>query len=183
LSGEGALVQHKAICGSHKAILPLMPPVNTKLEFKNFKNTIRHPIVIYSNFEAMLVKTNEQKGDNTVIINKHVPMSFGFVVKPREDVPLELLERFNIPLAPVVYRGSEGAQDVARHFVNEIVDVGSKIEQLLRTNVAMIMSEADEIKHRECKYCEIYKCLLIQNQKVRDHCHLTGQFRQTLCSS
>jgi len=80
LSGEGALEQHKSICGSHKAILPLMPPVNTKFEFKNFKNTIRHPIVIYSNFEAMLVKTNKQKGDNTVIINKHVPISFGFVL-------------------------------------------------------------------------------------------------------
>ncbi|KAF0710990.1 putative inhibitor of apoptosis [Aphis craccivora] len=75
-----------------------------------------------------------------------------------EDVPLKLVQRFNIPLAPVIYQGSEGAQDVARRFVNEIVDVGRKIEKLLKTNVTMIMNEADEIKHRECKY-------------LRDHCH------------
>ncbi len=70
---------------------------------------------------------------------------------------------------------------MARRFVSEIVDVGRKIEQLLKTNVRMIMNEADEIKHRECKYCELCKCFLIN--KVRDHCHLTGKFRMTLCSS
>jgi len=58
-----------------------------------------------------------------------VPTSLGFVVKPREEIPLKLVERFNIHLAPVIYQGSEGAQDVARRFVNEIVDVGRKIEQ------------------------------------------------------
>ncbi|KAF0735566.1 DNA pol B 2 domain-containing protein [Aphis craccivora] len=45
----------------------------------------------------------------------------------------------------------------------------------------MIMNEADEIKHRECKYCELCKCLLIN--KVRDYCQLTEKFRMTLCSS
>ncbi|XP_060844037.1 uncharacterized protein LOC132924001, partial [Rhopalosiphum padi] len=182
LSGQLALQQHKLICGSHKPILPIMPDVDTLLEFDNWQHAQRHPFTIYADFEALLVKTNEKRGEHTTVIHNHKPMSYGFLVKASEEVPLELIQQFNIPTAPVVYRGSDSREDVARHFLENIVDVGRKIEELLKTNVPIVMNDRDTRKHNENKNCNFCKRSFDTNEKVRDHCHLTGRFRQSLCS-
>lgn len=44
-------------------------------------------------------------------------MSYRFLVKASENVPTELLREFNIPTEPVIYRGSESRQDVAKYFI------------------------------------------------------------------
>ncbi|KAL4084368.1 hypothetical protein QTP88_028191 [Uroleucon formosanum] len=93
-----------------------MPDVGATLEFENWQHAQRHPFTIYADFEALLVKTNEKR------------------VKASEDVPLELIERFNIPTALVIYSGSNSREDVARHFLENIVNVGHKIEELLKKN-------------------------------------------------
>jgi len=36
--------------------------------------------------------------------------------------------------------------------------------------------------HQECKICNLCNRRLFRGDKVRDHDHLTGKFRQTLCS-
>ncbi|KAL4123335.1 hypothetical protein QTP88_015532 [Uroleucon formosanum] len=153
LSGRPALEQHKLICGAHKPILPKMPDVGATLEFENWQHAQRHPFTIYADFEALLVKTNEKRGKHTTVIHNHKPMSYGFLVKASEDVPLELIERFNIPSAPVIYRGSNSREDVARHFLENIVDVGHKIEELLKTNTPIVMSDEDTRKHNSNKNC------------------------------
>lgn len=82
-----------------------------------FLKTQRHPIVIYADFEALLVKCEESKGKNTLAFQNHSPMSNAFVVKAKDDVPIELLETFGIPTTPVIFPGSENNQEVAKHFV------------------------------------------------------------------
>jgi len=109
-------------------------------------------------------------------------MNYGFVVKPSDDVPLELIEQFNIPTAPVIYRGSESREDVAGHFVENIVDVSRKIEELLKTTVPINKSDEDIHRHNANKNCNFCKRSFDTTDKVRDHCHLTGKFRQSLCS-
>ncbi|KAF0739131.1 DNA pol B 2 domain-containing protein, partial [Aphis craccivora] len=133
LSGQAALDHHKLICGPHKPIRPKMPSEGEVLEFTAWQNTQRHPT------RALLIKANERKGKNTTIIQKHCPMSYGFLVKASEDVPTELLREFNIPTEPVIYRGSESRQDVAKHFIENITDVAEKIEKLLETNIILNM--------------------------------------------
>ncbi|XP_050063220.1 LOW QUALITY PROTEIN: uncharacterized protein LOC126552543 [Aphis gossypii] len=133
LSGHEALNQHKLICGAHKPILPEMPKECDSIEFKAWKKTQRHPFVIYADFEALLVKTEEKKGESTTIIQRHEAMSYGFLVKASDNVPEELLEEYEIPAGPVIYRGSEDRTDVARHFVEMIVEVAQKIEKLMKT--------------------------------------------------
>jgi hypothetical protein len=182
LSGQAALEHHKLICGPHKPIRPKMPADGEVLEFTAWQNTQRHPIVIYADFEALLIKSNERKGENTTIYQKHCPMSYGFLVKASDDVPTELLREFNIPTKPVIYRGSESRQDVAKHFIENISDVAEKIEKLLETNIILNMSDDDNAKHNSCFKCNLCKCDLNTYTRVRDHDHLTGKFRQTLCS-
>jgi len=184
LNGRAGLEQHKLICGAHKPNLPKLPAPGTMLEFKTWKNTQRHPIVIYADFEALLVKCNESKGKNTSAFQNHVPMSYGFIVKANDDIPIELLETFGIPTTPIIFRGSENKQEVAKHFLQSIVEIAEKIEKLLKTNTPIIMTPKLRRIHELCKICNLCKNgFSVENDKVADHCHLSGKFRQTICNT
>lgn len=87
------------------------------MNLKHGGKTERHLIVIYADFEALIVKNHENIGSNTIIINKHTPMSFGLLVKTIDNIPVELLEEFEIPQEAIVYRGSETEEAVAKHFI------------------------------------------------------------------
>ncbi|XP_026815430.1 uncharacterized protein LOC113555237 isoform X2 [Rhopalosiphum maidis] len=183
-SGQAALDQHKLICGPHKPILPQMPAPGTMLEFNSWNKTQRHPIVIYADFEALLVKCHESKSKKILAFQKHEPMSYGFVVKATENVPAELLKNFNIPQEPIIFRGNESHRDVAKRFVNEVTEVAKKVENLLKTNEPIIMTEEDQTTHKMTNTCNLCKCNFSnKNNKVADHCHLSGKFRQTLCNT
>ena len=184
LHGQAALDEHSIICGSHKAILPVIPEEGDMLEFDAYIKTQRHPIVIYSDFEALLLKCLERWGINTEAFRGHNPMSYGFVVKASDDVPLELLEQYNIPQTPIIFRGCETEEEVAKYFVEAIVEVTRRIEDLLKTNVSINMTEEEKLKHEACKTCNLCRTtFMFKNQKVADHCHLSGRFRQTLCNN
>jgi len=60
-NGQAGLDDHMKICGEHKPILPEMPKKGQCIDFKAWKNTVRHPLVIYADFEALLVKMGEKK--------------------------------------------------------------------------------------------------------------------------
>ncbi|KAL4143364.1 hypothetical protein QTP88_005702 [Uroleucon formosanum] len=189
LSEQAALDQHKLICGVHKPILPIMPAEGDYLEFGAWRNTERHPIVICADFEALLLKADgEKKGENTEIIHKHEPMSFGIFVKASNDVPLSLLEDYDIPTEPIIYRGSEERMDVAARFVEMVTKISLNIEKLLKTNVMLNMSAHDRAVHEAATHCNL--CCIkftspheIQHQKTANHCHLSGKYRQALCNT
>jgi len=137
-----------------------MPKEGEYVEFKAWKNTVRHPFIIYADFESLLTKTEEKRGENTAVIQNHEAMSYGFLVKASEDVPGELLAEYEIPTGPVIYRGSENRTDVERHFVETIIEVARKIESLMKTNIPIIMTEGEEKTHQECIVCNLCKCSL-----------------------
>jgi len=98
------------------------------LEFDAWSNTERHPIVIYADFEALLLKADgEKKGKNPDIIHKH-ELSFGIIVKA-DDVPLNLLEDYDILTKPIIFRGSEERGDVASRFVEMVTEISLKIKK------------------------------------------------------
>jgi len=109
-------------------------------------------------------------------------MSYGFMVKASDDVPVALVEEYAIPSGPITYRGSDSKTDVGKHFVEAIVEVAKKIENLMKTNIHLTMTEGEEKTHQECRVCNLCKCSIAGGDKVRDHDHLTGKFRQRLCS-
>ncbi|KAE9543171.1 hypothetical protein AGLY_003082 [Aphis glycines] len=184
LSGQDALDQHKLICRAHKPILPEMPKEGECLEFEAWKKTQRHPIVIYADFETMLTKTDEDKGDNTKIIQKHEAMSYGLIVKASDDVPLELMEEHEITTEPVIYRGSESKTDVAKHFIETVTELAIKIEKLLKTNKPIVFTDEQRQSHNACTACNLCKTTFTyDNHKVADHCHLSGKYRQALCNT
>ncbi|XP_050524619.1 uncharacterized protein LOC126896153 [Daktulosphaira vitifoliae] len=53
------LAEHKRQCVLNKPVAPIMPTVGSSLRFQNWGNTHKHDVVIYADFEAMLVKNTD----------------------------------------------------------------------------------------------------------------------------
>ncbi|XP_025206925.1 uncharacterized protein LOC112602817 [Melanaphis sacchari] len=184
LNGRDALTQHKLICGAHKPILPVMPKEGECLQFEAWRNTQRHPIVIYADFETILMKMDDKNEGNTKIMHRHEAMSYGLIVKASDDVPLELMEEHEITTEPVIYRGSESKTDVAKHFIETVTELTIKIEKLLKTNKPIVFTDEQRQSHNACTACNLCKTTFTyDNHKVADHCHLSGKYRQALCNT
>lgn len=70
-----------------------MSAEGTKLVYEGCSKTQRHPLVIYTDFEELLIKIIENNTTgNATAFQKHKPIRFGFIVKATENVPIELLE-------------------------------------------------------------------------------------------
>lgn len=66
-------------------------------------------------------------------------MSCGFCVQASSDVPDQLLEKYEIPTSPVIFKGSENSDrdGVEKHFMTALVRVSLKIEALLQTKILL----------------------------------------------
>jgi len=134
------------------------------------------------------MKTDEAKGKNTEIIHRHEAMSYGLMVKASNNVPVELLAKHNISTEPILYRGSESRQDVARHFVKTVSEIALNIEKLLKTNISINMTMSDVQTHEAATQCNLCRIKFtspteIQHRKTADHCHLSGKYRQVICNT
>ncbi|CAI6377663.1 unnamed protein product [Macrosiphum euphorbiae] len=118
----------------------------------------------------MLMKTDEDKGENTKVIHRHEALSYGFMVKASENVPMELLKEHEIPTKPILYRGSENKTDVARHFVETVTEISLKIEKLLKTNTPIIFTDEQLRTPESSQLCNLCKTNFSHdNHKVVDH--------------
>lgn len=184
LHGQEALDQHKLVCGLHKPILPKMPTEGAILEFDAWQKTQRHPVVMYADFEAILANDTDRMGKNTEAFQSYMPMSYGLVVVASDNVPKELLAKYNIFTKPVIYRGSESHQEVAKHFINTISNLSQKIYDMFKINIPIKMKKQQQQQlniKTKCNQCQTN--FTTDNHKVADHCHLSGEFRQTLCNN
>jgi len=185
LHGKRALAQHRLLCGVHKPIVPLMPKEGDTLEFEAWCKTERLPFVVYADFEALLLKTDRKQGVNTTAIHTHHPMSYGYHVVAAEGVPIELFDQYDIPRAPVIFRGSATEDDVAKRFVRDVLNVADKIARLYKeVNVPVIMGVEDCRVHDGKITCDLCSCAFSErNCKTAHHDHLSGRFLKTLCNT
>ncbi|XP_025191593.1 uncharacterized protein LOC112591875 [Melanaphis sacchari] len=145
------------LCGLNKPILPVMPEEGEVLKFKGGGNMQRHPFVIYADFEALLKKQTERVGASTDGIHAHHPMSYGYFVKAAVDVPVALMEKYDIPQTPVVYRGSESRYEVAKHFIASVTALTIRLGNLLKaTNVSISMGVEELRAHNAKSVCDMF---------------------------
>jgi len=123
-------------------------------------------------------------GASTDGIHVHHPKSYGYLVKAGDNVPIELLEKYDIPQTPVIYRGSVSRDEAAKHFVATVTALATRMGNLLRaTNVPISMSVEEVHVHNAKSVCDMCKLPFTETGcKVADHCHLSGRLRYTLCS-
>jgi hypothetical protein len=112
-------------------------------------------------------------------------MSYGYHVVAAEGVPIELFDQFDIPRAPVIFRGSATEDDVAKRFVRDVLNVADKIARLYKeVNVPIIMGVEDCRVHDGKITCDLCSCAFSErNCKTAHHDHLSGRFLKTLCNT
>lgn len=158
---EAKLEEHIENCvNQNDCKIPVPAPGLVKL--KNFKNKIPAPFIIYSDLKCILVKVDEhQKYQN------HEPCSIGYYVKCSYNDELSFYKS---------YRGENYVQWLTKEFGNFSINLESILNIPLSMNKLTRGQKLDFSKSKKCHICE-EPFNDPENYKVRDHCHLAGQYR------
>ena len=165
--------KHIEYCSRNKAVKVIMPEKGTMLSFKNYRNKMRVPFVVYADFEAFTegISTCSPNHDKSYTnqYQKHKPCSFSYYIKCFDDgVFPPLLKRYTIR--------KKGA-NVGLLFVRNLEKDIREIYEKLKFKKSMVpLSDLEKYKHWVASVCHICETPLLLD-KVRDHCHLTGKYR------
>lgn len=72
---------------------------------------------------------------------------------------------------PVVYQGS----NVVYIFLNRLDEEAEKLFTVMKSIVSINMTHADNFAFDNATTCDFCKLPMVENDKVRNHCHLTGK--------
>ena len=169
-SNEIILKEHKSDClvvnGEQRVKLD-----SGYVEFKNYSNKMRVPFKIHADFECILKKCDNVVGscDSSWSVKKsnHLPCGFEYEVVCVDD-------RFSKDV--VVYRG----KDCVKKFIACILDECEYCKKIRRDhfNKSLIMSaEEEEMFQNACSCWICGKLFDLMDEKLPDHCHISGKFR------
>ena len=137
------------------------------IEFGNYFKQIPVPFKIYADFECNLKKVKCNEGSYTEKYQNHIPCSFAYKIVCIDD-------RFTKPI--VVYRGENAAYEFIKAILKEYKYCKKVMNKHFNKN--LIMSEEEEHLFQQSNSCWICKKRIDNDEeKVRDHCHVTGKFR------
>ena len=165
---EKSLDKHKEYCSQHGAQKIELPKPGSKVKFQNYNRSMRVPFVVYADFESFIKPIDtcqpDPRGSYTNKFQKHVLSSFCYkIVGP--DV--NLLR---------IFTAKHENDDVAQIFIESLeVDI-KEIYERFKLPEDMILTEDDEEMFDEATTCHICDEELGED-RVRDHCHITGKFR------
>ncbi|XP_071581757.1 uncharacterized protein [Temnothorax nylanderi] len=135
--------------------------------FRDHSKKERLPFVVYADLECVFEK-EEIDNDNVkrYAYQYHRAFSVGYYLCSAYD-----------EIAPA-YRFRRG-EDCVSWFVNELNVIAHRAKEILMTNVTMAELTLDETRNfwsaTSCHICE--RPFESQDQRVHDHCHLTGRYR------
>ena len=136
------------------------------IKFENYSKQLLVPFKIYAHFECNLQDTEIYEGSGTKKYNDHVPCSYAYKIVCIND-------RYSKPI--VVYRGENTIYEFIKAILKEYKYCKKIVKEHFNKN--LIMSE-EEYLFQQSNSCWICKKLIDNNdEKVRDHCHVTGKFR------
>ena len=148
---------------------------DARCRFTNIQKQLPAPFGVYADFESILKPVNEDvdatqgvdtgvKSSSTVY-QEHVPCSFAYklvsIVDPDYSRPL------------VMYRGENAAEKFVRDLQQEAKQL---FDEYIVTPNPMLFTATDLLSFRSADTC--YICAKqLGDDKVRDHCHITGSYR------
>ena len=164
---------HKGLCRRDGSQYELPPPKDSNLSFTNYKNMLTAPFVIYCDMETMIQKEIRRNKGKILSSRRHVPAAVGAltVCRPRAE--------FGSP--PFIHTGP-GCVDALLSFLFSEVRRAEMICSSVYEHCHM--TKKDIVAHRRAERCEMCGVRFsLEVGKVRDHCHLSGQYRMALCST
>ena len=137
------------------------------IEFENYFKQIPVPFKIYADFECNLKGVECYEGSYIKKYQHHIPCSSAYKVVCIDD-------RFTKRI--VVYGGENAAYEFIKVILKEYKYCKKVMNKYLNKN--LIMSKEEEHLFQHSNSCWICKKLINNDEeKVRDHCHVTGKFR------
>ncbi|KAK3741187.1 hypothetical protein QZH41_012628, partial [Actinostola sp. cb2023] len=170
ITDEISLDKHSEYCGAHNSIKITMPKKGSTVAFKNYNRSMRVPFVVYADFECFtepLPHSGERvEGESyTEKYQTHRPSGFCYGIKAHDDLFEPKLVR---------YTATEEDEDVGLLFVERLEKDIRKLACLKTKDI--LMSEANRVEYENATDCFIC-CKALNEDKVRDHDHLTGTYR------
>lgn len=164
------LEAHKEDCFKQNECRIKMPTLKTKmLSFKNHRNQLKVPYIIYADIETLLKKPEQKycESQTTTAYQQHEVYSIGYYYKlePRTLNP------------KVVYKSKRGPNCI-EWFVKEMIEIAREVDTLLHQQKPMLFTPDDQNKHESAQECYICERPFNENEtKDRDHCHFSGCYR------
>ena len=142
------------------------------VKFKNFHNQLSVPFVIYADFEALTQKVDScQPDENKSYSEKyqqHIDCSFAYKLVCCYD------DKFSKPIQ--LYRGENAFCKFLESMLRE-VEYCEKTKKK-HFDQPMVLTDKEENDFKLATECHICKrAFTKQNYKVRDHCHITSNYR------
>ena len=139
------------------------------IEFNNFNEIIPCPFKIYADFECILknvdIGIKNYCFSYTSKYQDHIPCSFAYKLVCIDD-------KFSKDV--ILYRGKNVIIKFIQNIFNEYSFCKNVMKKHFNKNLIMSLEEEEQFKKAEiCWICN----KLIENDKVRDHCHITGKYR------
>ena len=157
------LKKHKEVCLSINGAQSVRLEKG-RTEFKNYFKQIPVPLKIYADFESNLEGVEIYEGSYSKKYQDHISCSFAYKLVFVDD---ELTK----PI--VVFRGENAAYE----FIEAIIKEHEYCKKVMKKhfNKNLIMSEEEEQfqSSNTCWICE--KLIDDDDEKGRDHCHVTGK--------
>ena len=177
--------KHCLTCDPTNPTNTKMPPVGSTESFTAFEKTYRHPVCIYADCEAFN-KTEETVGmKDSVYAQVGASFRLRVVLSPGLSISLPLTHTY-------VYDGS--STTFSQAFVDTIKTYANCIQdEIFSKNVDMKpLTDEQEEKHERATHCPCCSSLFGESktskdgsvyvvEKIRDHDHLTGEYRNALC--
>ena len=170
-SKEELFQKHIEYCSNNETVAVKMPPKNSKLSFNNYYKQLPIPFVVYADFECFTkpMNTCSPNPEDSYNYNyqKHEPSGFCLYVKG--IVP-------NI-IKPIIYTKKKDTDNIAEIFVKKLEKVTNQLyDDFYRRPLPLKLTKEEQASFDKAETCHICKKEL-QSDKVRDHCHFTGQYR------
>ena len=160
------MTEHKKVCPSINDAKSVRFENRTN-EFKNYFKQIPVPFKVYAKFECYLKSVASYEASYSKKYQDHIPCSFAYKLVCVDD-------KFTKPI--VVFRGKNAAYKFIEAILIEYKYCKKVMKKYFNKNLIMSEEEAKQFHSSNiCWICE--KLIDNDNEKVRDHCHITRKFR------
>ena len=180
-NSNDSLEKHLEYCNINevKIDMPKDKDGNPKyIKFNNYNRKMRAPFVVYADFESFPEKIHTCSPDEsksfTKQYQKHKPSGFCYLIKSFDDkiFPPQLVQ----------YTSESPEDDISQIFVDTLEKDIREIYDEIKSNKLKFhkkvedLSEMDKKDYKNATHCHICEFELGED-KVLDHCHLTGKYR------
>ena len=201
-SSQEKLDEHLLLCNKHECVRTSLPKAydpltddiekrKDKMTFRNFNNTFMHPFQVIMDFEASLMKIDDDglkrdkdtkeilkdKNGNelknqTIKINKHVVNSCGLIYDCIHEEYNEEIKIIN----------NKDPNKVMEETILELERLALKSYNLIEQHKAtIILTDEEKIIYKNCSSCASCKTKFEDGNKVRHHDHISGKYISALC--